>query len=166
MSLGWEPLEAEDLDRLDAIQRAVHADLPEPRALLAEKRSLFPAGCRKLVGSAGMVGYALSHPWRLGCVPVLGAPLGPLPARPDCLHMHDVAILPEGRGQGAAGIYAAHLRALARARGIDALACVSVYGTGPFWTRHGFAAASPQPAPGALRSYGAGAVYLTARLTA
>lgn len=166
MGLRWEPLEAGDLDRVDAIQHLVHAELPEPRALLAEKRNLFPAGCRRLVGSARMVGYALAHSWTLGRVPVLGAPLGSLPARPDCLHMHDVAILPEGRGRGAAGLYTAYLRDLARAHGLEALACVSVYGTAPFWAGHGFAAASPQPAPGALCSYGAGAVYMTARLTA
>lgn len=162
----WEPLEASDLDRVDTIQRIIHADLPERLEFLDEKRSLFPDGCRKLLRGGAMVGYALAHPWTLGEVPVLNRPLGALPAHADCLHMHDVAILPEGRGAGAAGIYVGHLRGLANEMGIRTLACVSVYGTAPFWSRHGFDTPDWQPEPEALRSYGSGAVYMVLQPTA
>jgi len=170
VSPHWEPLESSDLDRVDAIQRVIHAGLPERRELLAEKRDLFPEGCRRLMRHGGMVGYALAHPWRLEDVPVLNAQLGALPPYPDCLHMHDVAILPEGRGAGAAGDYVRHLVGLARKTGIGALACVSVYGTSSLWARHGFRPLSPDGAVGdarassALASYGEGAVYMVAEI--
>lgn len=162
MTPHWEPLDTPDLARVDAIQRIIHAELPERLEFLAEKLALCPEGCRKLVRGGEMVGYGLSHPWTLGRVPTLNATLHPMPAEPDCLHMHDVAILPEGRGANAAGIYVDHLRALARERGFGTLACVSVYGTEQLWGRHAFRAADPQPDRDALRSYGA-ARYLVAR---
>lgn len=161
----WQPLEWSDLDRVDAIQHIIHADLPEHLDFLAEKLELFPEGCRKLVRHGEMIGYALAHRWTLGRVPALNASLRPLPADPDCLHMHDVAILPEGRGANAAGTYVDHLRALAKRDGIGSLACVSVYGTTRLWRRHGFEAAD-RPLSGSLASYGPDAVYMTARLTA
>ena len=153
----WEPLEEADLDRVDAIQHVIHAGLPEKLDFLGEKRRLFPEGCRRLVRDGTMLGYAMAHPWILGSVPALNAPLGALPDRPDCLHMHDVAILPEGRGAEAAGTYVAHLLRLAGAMGIEALACVSVYGTGPLWGRHGFTPATARPP---VASYGPDAVYM------
>ena len=164
--MRWEPLEEADLGHADLIQRTIHADLPERPAVMAERRRLYPAGCRKLVRDGTMVGYAVAHPWRQGRVPPLDTLLRTLPARPDCLHLHEVAILPVGGGAGAAGIYANDLRDLASAAGLAALACVSVYGTAPLWMRHGFAAAEPQPHPDALRSYGSGAVYMLALVTA
>lgn len=159
--MRWEPLDVADLEKVDAIQRVIHAELPERPEFLAEKLTLFPEGCRKLVRDGEMVGYALAHPWRLGAAPILNATLHPMPAEPDCLHMHDVAILPEGRGAGAAGRYVDHLRVLAERHGIDALACVSVYGTARLWGRHGFVVAEPQPVAGALISYGP-ATYMIA----
>lgn len=159
----WQPLQAADLASVDAIQHIIHAELPERLEVLAEKLTLFPEGCRKLVRDGEMVGYALAHPWRLGRVPALNSSLHPMPTNPDCLHMHDVAILPEGRGGNAAGAYVAHLRALAAERGMGALACVSVYGTARLWERHGFMRAEPQPPATALMSYGP-ATYMIARL--
>lgn len=159
----WESLEESDLERVDAIQHVIHAGLPERLELLAEKRKLFPEGCRRLVRERAMIGYALAHPWTLGNVPILNAPLGALPAQPNCLHMHDVAILPEGRGAGAAGAYVAHLLRLAGEMVIGALACVSVYGTAPLWARHGFLRVATQPEAPALGSYGPDAVYMVRR---
>lgn len=157
--MRWEPLDVADLDRVDAIQRVIHAELPERPEFLAEKLTLFPEGCRKLVRDGEMVGYALAHPWRLGEAPSLNATLHPMPAEPDCLHMHDVAILPEGRGAGAAGRYVEHLCEIARRLGLDALACVSVYGTATVWERHGFRRSRPA---NDLASYGEGALYMVA----
>ena len=47
-------------------------------------------------------GYALAHPFRFGALPALDALLHALPAGADCLYLHDIAILADARGGGAA----------------------------------------------------------------
>ena len=156
----WLPLTAADLPQLCSIAARVHPGLPERDEVFAEKTRLFPDGALKLVRGGLMSGYGLAHPWALGTAPELDAFLGALPERPDCLYIHDVALLPSARGAGAAEAFVARMETLARARGIAALALVSVYGTAYFWGRFGFAAAEGPD----LASYGEGAAYMVRRL--
>jgi GNAT superfamily N-acetyltransferase len=127
---------------------------------MAEKLALYPQGCRKLIVGTNMLGYAIAHPWRAGYAPALDSLLGVLPAEPACLHMHDVALLPEARGLGAARAYVDALRRLARDEGIQSLACVSVYGTASLWGALGFRQTAS--IEGSLATYPAGAMYMTA----
>ena len=60
-----------------------------------------------------MLGYAVSHPGRLGRPPALDSRLGELPSDADCLYLHDVALLPEARGLGLGESLVDLLRALA-----------------------------------------------------
>lgn len=145
-----------------AIAGRLHPDLPERLEVLDEKRRLFPDGCRKLLVGADMAGYGLAHPWRLNAPPKLNAFLESLPAAPDCLYLHDVAVLPEGRGSGAAGAYVVYLEGLARKLGLVHLALVSVYGTVPLWEKLGFKSVSAG-AP-LLPSYGPSAAYMLKEL--
>jgi GNAT superfamily N-acetyltransferase len=158
MTKEWLPLESGDVAAVCRIAVRLHPDLPERPEVLAEKRRLFPDGCRKLMVGDKMAGYGLAHPWRLNAAPKLDAFLEILPAAPACLYLHDVAVLPEGRGRNAAGAYVVYLEGLARALGLGHLALVSVYGTVPFWEKLGFkkvlAGAPPLP------SYGPSAVYM------
>jgi hypothetical protein len=126
---AWHSLAATDLAAVSAIAACVHPGLPERPAVLAEKRALCPEGCRKLVLDGRIVGYGLSHPWRLFDVPPLDTPLGRLPKAPDCLYLHDVAILPEARGGHQGLAFVALAAGQARRLGLTHLACVSVYGT-------------------------------------
>ena len=157
---SWLPLEATDLPGLGLVEAVVHPGLPERREVMAEKLAFYPEGCRKLVVGNRMVGYAIAHPWRSKHPPALDHLLGALPETPDCLHMHDVALLPEARGLGASRAYVEHLRVLAGAAGIRRLACVSVYGTVPLWAARGFRPVAA--VDGNLASYPAGAVYMEA----
>ena len=155
---SWQPLLAADLPRLCTIEAIVHPGLPERPEVMAEKLALYPDGCRKLMLGFDRVGSAIAHPWFSGRAPALDEFLGALPPRPGCLHMHDVALLPEARGHGAARAYVEHLAALAEAAGIHCLACVSVYGTAPLWSALGFR--SVTPTEGGLASYPSDAVYM------
>ncbi|WP_286158913.1 GNAT family N-acetyltransferase [Methylobacterium sp. Leaf456] len=163
-SAQWQPLLAEDMARVDAIAALVHAGLPERQAVLAQKRDLAPATCLKLVLAETIVGYGLAHPWMLGDVPPLDAFLTTLPPSPDCLYVHDVAILPQVRGRQAAARYVAILAAQARTLGIAHLACVSVYGTVGLWSALGFEAQDDPGLRAKLSSYGDSARYMTARI--
>ena len=145
-------MRAADLDAVLRIAAVVHADLPESRAVLAERLALYPAGCLMTEG-----GYAIAHPARPFHPPALDTLLGALPADAACLHVHDVALLParQGGGRGAAAI--ARFAALAAAEGLGRLSLIAVHGTGDYWRRHGFAPAAVHLP---LGSYGAGAVYM------
>lgn len=158
MTVDWIPLEPGDIAAVCAIAARLHPELPERPEVLAEKRRLFPEGCRKLMAGADMLGYGLAHPWRLNAAPKLDSFLEKLPAAPGCLYLHDVGILPEARGRRAAGAYVAYLEELARRLGLGHLALVSVYGTVPLWEKLGFKTVSAGAPP--LPSYGPTAAYM------
>jgi len=158
----WHPLGAGDLDELCAIAAFAHPDLPERVEVFAEKLRLFPEGCLKFLLGGRMAGYGLSHPWALNAVPRLDAFLGPLPAAPGCLFIHDVALLPAARGRGAAHAFARHAEALARDRGLRRLALVAGYGPARLWARLGFRPA--RPAGLDLSGYGQDAEYMVKEL--
>ncbi|SFZ84804.1 Ribosomal protein S18 acetylase RimI [Devosia enhydra] len=135
----WRPMAADDLPAIQAIADRVHPDFFEAPAVLAEKFALAPEGCRVLEAEAGgLAGYVFSHPWLRGAVPALNAPLGGLPETADCWYIHDLALLPQARGSGAAGRCIADLVALAQKAGMARISLVAVNGSIPFWSRQGF----------------------------
>ncbi len=157
-AFDWLPLTGGDIAEVFAAAARLHPALPERAEVLAEKLRLFPDGCRKFAAGGRLAGYGLAHPWTLGSAPKLDSFLGALPAAPDCLYLHDVAILPEARGRGAAGSYVGYLEGLARKLGFRHLTLVSVYGTVPLWEKLGFTVVSAGAPP--LPSYGPSAVYM------
>ncbi|MCP1545988.1 GNAT family N-acetyltransferase [Methylorubrum extorquens] len=159
----WRPLLPADLPRVRAISEIVHPDLPERLDVLSEKRALFPEGCLGFGGSE-ILGYGLAHPWVLGRIPALDGFLGGLPHSPDCLYVHDVALLPAARGQGGASRYIAAMAAMARSRGLRRLACVAVYGAERLWSALGFEEVADEASEPKLRSYGEGALFMVRRL--
>jgi hypothetical protein len=153
----WRAMRVDDLDAVLALAEAIHPDLPESRAVFADRLALFPKGCLVIDGDGGVGGHAVSHPIRRSEPPPLGALLGSLPADADQYYIHDVVVAPSRRGSGAAA--AAVSRLLDLAEGFDTTALVSVYGTAGFWSRFGFAPSSDDMAA-KLRPYGDGAVFL------
>ena len=90
--------------------------------------------------------------------------LGALPKRPDCLYLHDLAILPDARGLGAAAAAIDVLTACAVAASLEAMALVSVHGAETFWARIGFCDAPDPRLAEKLAAYGPDARYMTKRL--
>lgn len=161
---AWRGLLAPDLPAVARIAAVVHPDFPERTEVLAEKAALFPQGCFALTRRGSLCGYALSHPWTLDDIPPLDAFLGGLPAAPDCLHLHDVAILAAARGAGAASAVEALLAAAARAQGLGTIALVSIYGSDRLWRRLGYRPRARARLHEKLEGYGAGALYMTKAL--
>ena len=113
MTGHWRPMMAADLAAVERIAEIVHPAYPESEEVPAERLALFPAGCLIAEGALGEVlGYAVSHPGRLGRPPALDSRLGELPSDADCLYLHDVALLPEARGLGLGELLVDLLRAL------------------------------------------------------
>jgi hypothetical protein len=160
----WRPATGADLDDVVQIGAQIHVELPESRETLAEKLALFPHGCFVLMRNETALGYALSHPWLLDEIPKLNQPLLRLPKNPNCMLIHDVAILTEGRGYGASAALINLITTLARERNIAVLALVSVYGSYHLWSRFGFEAKTDDVWREKLKSYGDSARYMICKL--
>lgn len=146
---------AADLDGVVAVAATAFPDHPEGRACFAERLALAPDTCLVLAEGARILGYLIAYPWPLGAVPPLDTLLGALPERRDSWYLHDLALLPETRGQGLAR---AGLGRLFAQVGTAPIGLVSVNGSADFWTGHGFVAQEGLAAK--LASYGAGARYM------
>lgn len=159
----WLPLRSEDLADLDRIGNDMHPLFPERLEVIAEKFALFSEGFRRLVDRQGrMAGYAIGYPWRLWSIGPLDTFIGALPDQADCIYVHDVALLPEARGQSLPGLYLNALRRIAVQRGYRHLSLLSVYGTVPAWERYGFTVASRAEVDAAIAPYGHDARYMVA----
>ena len=163
---AWRRAAEADLDAVLAVQARVHTVAPESRAVFASKREAFPSGTLVFDRAGTILGYGVFHPWTVDDIPTLHALPFRMPERPDCLFIHDVALLPEGRGRGAARALVARARDEARARGLGRLALVSVYGTVPIWSRCGFAVRAASPSAAAeLGPYGETARYMISEMS-
>ena len=160
----WRPTKTADLDAIQQIGNAVHPELPEGPEIFAEKLSLFPEGCFVLVRNETALGYAFSHPWLLNRIPKLNEFLLHLPLAPECVLIHDVAVLQQARGQGASRTLIGLMADLAKKRDISYLALVSVYNSHLHWARFGFELVNNDILADKLKSYGETARYMVCRL--
>jgi GNAT superfamily N-acetyltransferase len=153
-----------DVDAVQSLADRIHLDHPEDRSAFVERLHLYPQGCHVLLGTGGLVGYALTHPWRLGEPPPLNSRLGEIPRQANTYYLHDVALLPEACGRGYARQIVDRVADHAGAAGYRALSLVAVNGSQGFWERLGF---RTQELPGLktkLSSYGPDAALMVREL--
>lgn len=164
--MTWRAMTEADLDAVVSIADVVHPGFPERPDVLAEKRALYPAGALMAEVDGQVAGYALAHPWTLTAPPALDTLLGGVPEAPDCLYLHDAALLPLARGRGLARALIDRLAAVAAREGLGQLALIAVNGSVPTWTTLGFT--PPQERGEALEvklaSYGAEAAFMVRRV--
>lgn len=161
MPLTWRAMTEDDLGTVTAIAARVHAAYPEDAAVFAERLRLFPAGCLVAVGTGdGVVGYLLSHPWGAGAPPALNVRLFDLPRSPVTYYLHDIALVPEARGQGAGVAGLAACIGRARALGLGSVSLVAVHGTVAYWQDLGFRIVADDALAAGLASYDADARFM------
>ena len=160
----WRHASVNDIDAITGLAEIIHPAFPERPEVFAEKLSLFPSGCYVLVRHEEVMGYGLSHPWILNCIPPLDSFLKGIPSDADCLYVHDVAVLPEVRGHGSAERYVDLMEECTCKIGVDFLVLVSVYSTQRLWARYGFEVANGSELDMKLRSYGPTAKYMIRNL--
>lgn len=160
VNAAWRVMRDADLDRVMKIAAEVHPGFPERRAVMAERLALYPAGCLVLERAGEGIGYFITHPWHAGEGVKLDTLLGALPDRPGSYYLHDLALLPQARGTGAAKAGVAHVAGHAREAGFADLSLVAVNGSVPFWTAQGFAVARGPD----LGTYGGDAAFMVRRL--
>ncbi len=161
---NWLPLLPQDLESVNKIAQQIHPGLPERPEVFEEKICIFPEGCRKLISKDKIVGYGISHPWILNSIPPLDEFLKKIPPKPECIYVHDIAILPEARGKGASAQFIDYAKKLAAQIGLSHLAGVSVYGTMVLWSRFGFKIVESADLNKKLASYGPSAKYMVCNL--
>jgi GNAT superfamily N-acetyltransferase len=161
--VSWQSTKAADLHAIQQIASVIHPELPESNDVFAEKLRLFPEGCFVLLKDGLVLGYAFVHPWRLNDVPKLNELLRRIPSEPDCLLIHDVAVLEAARGRGALKALLDLVLDLARNLKIPNLALVSVYNSRVHWERLGFEVESNELST-KLNSYNEAARYMVRAL--
>jgi hypothetical protein len=160
----WRPIRPSDLDAINHIADEIHRSLPERAEVFEEKCTLFPEGCFAFVREEEVLGYGLSHLWQMGDIPHLDTFLRKLPDSPNCIFIHDVAVLSQARGENAAGAYIALVSAVARKYKITHLTLVSVYNTDVLWSRYGFKIVCDMSLVKKLDDYGQSAKYMALEL--
>ncbi|WP_068082848.1 GNAT family N-acetyltransferase [Novosphingobium rosa] len=164
--MTWRPMREADMDAVTAISDDVHGDYTEPRAVYDERRALFPSGCFVFERGQGVEGYLITHPWRHGGPPPLGALMGPLPQGADCLYLHDLALLPSARGSGAGARAAAMVLAIAAEHDLRDIYLLAVNGAETFWTSRGYASVTDKALIAYLRKIYGDVVYMHQRVEA
>lgn len=153
MKLHIRPMRPGDLEVVFALQCHAHtADYHEPRAALASRFEAGPGACLVAEWASRPVAYVLAHPWQ-GAPPPLHRPLAPV-QRPDQLFLHDLAVVPEARGVGAAGALIDTLARRAQGLALAEIRLVALVDAVAFWQRKGWRAMTGVPLH---RSYGSGA---------
>lgn len=165
--IHWRPMTRGDLSQVLDVATILHPGYPERIEVFADKLAFDPDGCRVLAEGDKVVGYGFAHGWTLGLPPLLDAELGMPPGPTDCLHLHDVAVMPQARGGGRVDLYLDHLENLASRRRLDWLALIAINGKDGYWKAKGFTVMTAPDGGLAQRlaSYGDGNQYLIRRLT-
>ena len=158
---GWRPMLAGDLDGVVRVARLSFPDHFEDRACFAERFALYPQGCFVLDADDGQVaGYLIAYPWLQGSAPPLNTTIGSLPAGADVLYLHDLALHPDARGQGATAAIVERLADQARRDNWPRIALVAVNDATAFWQRMGFGIVEDPALAAKLASYGTDARYM------
>jgi len=146
-------MKVDDLPVVLQIADQVHPDFPEDQTVFEERLRLYPAGASVLERDGALCGYLLSHPWHSGKPPALNSMLGRIPPGADRYYIHDLALLPSGRGTGMAREIIARVMADARTQAYPAISLIAVNGSTPFWSRFGFVVDESDQALAGASSY-------------
>jgi len=160
----WRQMRDTDLPHVLAVADEVHPAFPEDAEVFAERMRLYPEGCLVFATDDGIATYVVSHPWQANDPPALNTRLGALPAQPGTYYIHDIALLPELRGTGAAALAVALLLARAAKQKLRTVSLVAVNDSAGFWARHGFRNVTDVALARKLRGYGTAAMFMVREL--
>jgi N-acetylglutamate synthase-like GNAT family acetyltransferase len=155
-------MRADDLPAILEIQRACYVPAMNEDGEILRAR-LTSAPDFSWVGErAGKVfAYLACYPSMLGKITQLGGNFH-VPAAPDCLYFHDLAVQPGSAGGGYGAVLVTHALQAGWQRGLRQAALVCVQDALGFWQRQGFSEceAVPETARTALATYPGKARYM------
>lgn len=157
------PMEPRDVGGVLQVQSEVFANhLQEKADVFYDRLRFFPPGCWVARQEGRIIGYLVSHPWRMNHAPSLNTFPLHLPQQPDCYYIHDIATSHSYQGVGRA--LAQQALRVAAMHGFMDLALISVQESKPLCERLGFRA-SQAISHEQLSSYGEGATYMQYSIT-
>jgi GNAT superfamily N-acetyltransferase len=132
----------------------------ESRRSFLSKLEASPATCFIARIDEASTGYLVAVPAEAGSPPPLHGLSYPVPPNADALYLHDLAVHPQARGFGVAGMLIDAYFKAAKRSGFRFACLTAVNGASRFWERYGF-----QKATGSgiedMTTYGADAVYMS-----
>lgn len=155
----------EDTDMADILRiqtLCYPAGTIETRTSLCAKLAASQSTCFVADDRGDTLGYLIALPWECANPPSLDAQSCRLPGNPDCLYLHDLAVVPCARRSGAArGLVEAFFARLADLS-LTRACLIAVQGSSTYWVRHGFQVVHPTPAlADKLARYGEDVCYMT-----
>lgn len=163
--LRWRPMKVSDLASVSAMANIIHTDFYEADAVYQERLRLYPNGCYVLQSNEGsLIGYAITHPWLLYTMPALNSLLDQLPNDATTYYLHDIALLLQSRGSGAAREIVSILADHAQESGFATMSLVAVNGSTAFWQKQGFEPDNRPELETKLRTYSDDARFMVRRL--
>ena len=130
-------LEVGDLPLVLVVQEDCYPEsLLEDGEIFSCKLRLFPEGCLGAFEDVELVAYVFSHPWSSGEVVPLHEPLACLPGTPDCVYIHDLAVMRPWRKRGIADLLISRLFDLAHDRHGGRVSLVAVNRSESYWERY------------------------------
>ncbi|MGU3400348.1 GNAT family N-acetyltransferase [Brucellaceae bacterium D45D] len=156
----WRLMRAHDMAGVMAVAALVHPDFYEEEAVFRDRLNLYPAGCFVYADDDEILGYVISHPWKIDTLPALNSVLGKLPEDTNTYYIHDIALLPAARSGGAASCAITLMAAQAEADGFLTMALVAVNNSGGFWEKKGFVIRDLPELAEKLKTYSDDARYM------
>jgi len=153
---------AVDIPAVLRIQAVCYAELTrESNESLHAKLIASQSTCLTASLEDSVVGYLISLPWELSNPPILHAETCRLPLSPNCLYLHDLAVMPNARrcgvGRALVDAFLAQLRELDLGRA----SLIAVQNSAQYWERYDFRAVPlPESMKAKLSTYGKSAVYM------
>lgn len=159
-SFTFRHAQPDDLDGVLSIQAVVFPAFQESRATFAERLKLYPEGFFVVEKEGDIKGYLVSYPFQRLHPPPLDTLIGSVAPDSDAYYVHDLSLLPEMRGRGAAVAMVEAMTSVARKADFTTMGLIAVGGADIFWRRFGFAPVFVAALEARLRTYGAEAVYM------
>lgn len=160
------PIATDDLPGVLAVQRSAYGDAyQESAAVLGAKLSLAAGASWLAEAGDGVLGYVFAHGW-VATPPPLHVALDAVPAGERVGFLHDLAVLPQGRGGGVAARLFERVVAWAQAEGLTRLTLVALADAQAYWRRKGFVPLAPADGAVLPAAYGKGAIFMAFDLAA
>lgn len=154
-------LEESDVSQILMLQNLCFPEVePESDRSFINKIKQSPNTCWGIFDNGSLTAYLIAIPWRTG-MPLSLDQMDVTCTNPNCLYLHDLAVLREMRGTGAAQtLLKSFFEALHTSRFCRA-ALVAIQGSKPYWERQGFSVQTSSNAINEkLASYGSEAFYM------
>lgn len=162
MSIQIRLMQPTDLSSVWQVQCACYSNIdPETQASLGAKREASPHSCFVAMQDGVLLGYVIAIPWLYGVVPALNDSGCNLPAKADCLYLHDMAIESVAAGQGVGQRLFEAVTAVSDNLELPKLALAAVAGAEGYWQRLGFVPVAIPLSMEKVAQYGGNITYMS-----